>query len=116
MEHLGFESVEFGFAPREAGSDVALVAGCGFVQGTVEATAVQGVLDDETAEGGVPLGPGEVEFTVEREGGAFVGGIADREEGDEAGPEENTVDGEDGTGVEDRSGRPDEESQQVNRG
>ena len=115
MEHLGFESVEFGFAPREAGSDVTAVAGCGFVQGTVEAAAVEGVLDDETAEGGVPLGPGEVEFTVEREGGAFVRGVADREEGDEAGPEEDTVDGKDGTRVEDRSSRSDEESQEVDR-
>ena len=82
MKHLSFESVQFGFTPWEAGSDVTAVAGGGFVQGTVEAAAVERVLDDETAEGSVPLRPGEVEFAVEREGGAFVGGIADREEGD----------------------------------
>lgn len=86
------------------------------MQRAIEPTAVQRVLDDETAERGVPLRPREVEFTVEGEGGAFVGDVADGEEGDEGGPEEEGVDGEDGAGIEDGAGCAGEEGEDVDGG
>lgn len=115
-EVRALEAQQLALAPGEHRAHVALITRRRLVQRAVVPTAPQRVLDDEPPVRRVPLAPREVQLAVEREGGAFVGRVADGEEGDEGGPEQEGVHGEDGAGVEDGAGDADEEGEAEDRG
>lgn len=110
------EAQQHALAPGEHRAGVAGAARDGLVQRAVVPTAPERVLHDEPPQRCVPLAPCHVELAVEREGGALVGGVSDREDRDERRPEQEHVYGEEGARVEERACEPEEEGQEHDGG
>jgi len=108
LQHFPLEIQVLQFTAREDTSRIARLTDGGSHERREVPTAAQHVLDAQSASHSKALRPLCVDLALEIECSPFVGEVTGGEEENEDNPEEESVNGEEGTIVEEESGPPDE--------